>query len=571
MTKLTVVAVLIVALCNLALAETSLKPYSPFDEPKPRIPKEIIQDKRLDVKVNVFVKSKNFRDLFAEITKQTGVKLTTSHELAAERAIIYFHARPLRDVMTEVSGLFGYYWLPKVDSYELREDSRHAVRRKTIADQIKKEQDDMILELLQKSQDKDWVKGLDSKIKPMLEGDEPRLILTLGTDFLRKVLAQKEIVCKFGDLPPDVQEAFIAWSDRAHARARDIFQQRGHPIEITDYTAADLADDYMSFKRYGGYDMPSIQIMDDPWDDTHGGMFHFTFPYYVGEKDVRKALGKPEVQRLKAEKPLPADPKITADKYRPIGWYSYAVSVGDTLQAISQQSGLDVIADYHFTVGTKRVTKQPLDKTVDLVCDEQHGYVCQFDGATLRFRYYSWFTKPLTEEPPPDLIEKCWKEIGEQGVLNLDTMVDIGCLPDKQLKWPGFKEIPYASWLTNSAPLLRMWRVLGPDLVKEAESAAGLPIERLSAYQSDQLLAWAKSVDPRIESQDLAKSVIRISYVLRSDDDSGNYHELAIMRGDQAVVKSHFSVLSALAEKYRKALVAQRKADAEADKVEVVR
>ena len=561
-----------VVLCNLAHAE---KPYSPFDEPKPRIPKEIMEDKRLDVKVNVFVKSKNFRDLFAEITKQTGVKLTTSHDLAAERAIIYFHARPLRDVMTEVSGLFGYYWLPKGKSgaytYELREDSRHAARRKSIADQIRKEQDDLIIELLQKSQDKEWVDGLDSGIKRGISGETAKLLLTVGVDFLRKVLAQKEITCKFSDLPPEVQEAFIAWSDKAHAKAREIFRQRGHLIEITDYTAADLADDYMSFKRYEGYDIPSIQIMDNPWDDSHGSLFYFSFPYYMEEKDIRKALGKPERDRLKMDKPLPAEPKITADKVRPMFWYRYALLAGDVLQAIGEQSSLDVIADYYFQeVGFSPFVKQPLDKTVGLVCDEFHGYVCRFDGSTLRFRYYPWFTKQPAEEPPPDLIEKCWKEIGDQGVLDLDTMIDIGCLPDKQLNWPGFGHIPYADYLANySAPTLRMWRVLGPDLVKEAESEAGLPVERLSPYQTDQLLAWAKTTDPQLEPQDMAKSVIRVSYVLRSDDEGGNYHELAIMQGDQAVVKNHFSVLTPLDENYRKGLTAQRKADAEADNVEL--
>ncbi|NIM06695.1 MAG: hypothetical protein GTN65_14020, partial [Armatimonadetes bacterium] len=98
----------------------ALKPYMPFDEPKPKIPKEILSDARLDQKVKVFVKSKNFKQLFAELSEKTGVKLGTTREISGERAIIYFHKRPLRDVMTEISGLYGYHWLVKGKKGEYR-------------------------------------------------------------------------------------------------------------------------------------------------------------------------------------------------------------------------------------------------------------------------------------------------------------------------------------------------------------------------------------------------------------------------------------------------------------------
>lgn len=94
-------------------ASDPLKPYQPFDEPKPKIPQEILADSRLDKHVKVFVKSKNLQQLFAELSAKTDVKLLTSQKLWGERAIIYCHDRPLRDVMTEVSNLFGYHWSVK--------------------------------------------------------------------------------------------------------------------------------------------------------------------------------------------------------------------------------------------------------------------------------------------------------------------------------------------------------------------------------------------------------------------------------------------------------------------------
>ena len=128
-------------------ASDKLAPYKPFDEPKPKLPNEILTDSRLDRRVKVFVKSKNLQQLFAELSAKTGVKLLTNQKLWGERAIIYFHDRPLRDVMTEVSNLFGYHWsvkgFPGSYRYELYEDSRHAKRR----DGLRKEQAEAKIEL----------------------------------------------------------------------------------------------------------------------------------------------------------------------------------------------------------------------------------------------------------------------------------------------------------------------------------------------------------------------------------------------------------------------------------------
>jgi len=49
--------------------------YNPFDEPKQKVRDEILADKRLDVKVNVSCKSRNLKDLFADLSAKTGVKL----------------------------------------------------------------------------------------------------------------------------------------------------------------------------------------------------------------------------------------------------------------------------------------------------------------------------------------------------------------------------------------------------------------------------------------------------------------------------------------------------------------
>ena len=135
-------------------ASDPLKPYQPLDEPKPKLPQEILTDSRLDRRVKVFVKSKNLQQLFAELSAKTDIKLLANQKLWGERAIIYFHDRPLRDVMTEVANLFGYHWsvkgFPGHYRYELYEDSRHAKRRDGLRKEQAEAQNELVIEFNKK-------------------------------------------------------------------------------------------------------------------------------------------------------------------------------------------------------------------------------------------------------------------------------------------------------------------------------------------------------------------------------------------------------------------------------------
>ena len=563
------------------------KPYSPFDEPKPRIPKEITEDKCLDVKVNVYVKGKSFRDLFAEIRKQTGVRLTTERSISAERAIIYFHARPLRDVMTEISSLFGYYWLPKGKegsySYELFEDTKHEKHRNDLRQARVDTENALFLELLRQSA------NLDSQALKNLEKTNAdhhqwvtsdsykqlsSLLSRLGTGFVSQVLIAGRSNIPFASLPADAQAAILEWRS-AEMKER---WAKTHPDEpAPTFSLEDMARSTVQFNRIpnGMFGMPRIEFS----MRTDG---HTNFMAYwpsLDEADIRTLTGEEGFPEKMLGDKLPDDPAITITAKRKDFRYGEGhptTYIGDTLQAIADQSGKDIIADYYFQdMFPRPANKEPLGKMVKRLCDEL-DYSCRVEGSTLTFRFNKWYVQPLQEEPSAKLVEAWWNKIETVGRLELYDLLDLASLPDKQMLWTGFRLMPGQARARKSPATMRLWNSLRPELERIARSEEGLSLAYLSQEQLDALHNWGRlmQVDP---SADWTKAVIKITKQATLIGSSPETAENVFVEtfklefSGGLVYQVQAEVAPVMKESDRKDLAAQRKADAEADKVEVVR
>jgi len=504
MSRLIVFLAVAVAFCNLAHAETSLKPYSPFDDPKPRIPREMIQDKRLDVKVDVFVKSKNFRDLFAEITKQTEIKLTCERELAGERAIIYFHGRPLRDVMTEVSGLFGYYWLPKGKegeySYELREDSRHAKRRADIERQRTDELRDLVTEFTNRVIEDPSVLNRLLEAEAKSTGEPPMTLAYREVPSLFSALGMERISdwvsaggsgqLRWEKLSSDSKEGLVRWVNSFSESRRELATGVADPGKVAEYGMQDLSERRMQYVSWTGSSISMPHFRLSIWrTDGRGSIAWLSWPPSLDEDDIRKAMDASPRNALQARKPLADKCKVTANKHRLSDYKTPYVSVGDVLEAIHECAGLDVIGDYYFQdYGfTKPFENRDLTSVVSLLWD-LGKYACSFDGSVLRLRYYPWFAQEPVREPPASLIEKCWDDLAQMKKLSKRSMTQIVWLPDDQAKWKGFRFIPCADQVSRGFQDLRLWADLGPEMISRAEEPSGLPAADLPPLQMDKLI-----------------------------------------------------------------------------------
>lgn len=565
----------------------STKAYSPFDEPRPKIPQEIIDDKRLGQKVKVFAKSKNMKQLFADLSAKTGVKITANRELWGERPIIYFHKRPLRDVMTEVSGLYGYRWLitgkPGAYTYELFEDTRHAERRDQLRQGQKDALDELLLKLVKVCADgsKDEVFKRITQNKPgmyeFLTGDYgkglAKVYSKLGEDFLRKTFTEGRSSLLFSDLPPDIQTTILDWHNEVDKASWERSRQES-TLPFQPLTMQDMADATIQFNRMpaGIFGMPRLGLEIGTHQGTTNTQWMAQWPLGLGEGDIRTLTDQePLPEKLIGDK-LPDAPAITVPAKR-----KPRLILGDVLQGIAEQSGKHIIADYYFQeMYPKPADKEPLGRLVRRLCDEL-DYSCRTNGSMLTFRFNKWFVQSLQEEPPAKLVEAWWTKIETMGRLEFQDLLDLACLPEKQMLWGGFRFMPGVISARRSPATWRLWDSFGTELEAIARTEEGLPVSQLNRNQFEELLAWVKLLEVKPEA-DISKATIKLS-----DQKSGNAIAVFVVFPANQVVGEtlrlqfpdrythQISVIppTPLTEKDRRELAAQRKADAEADVIEV--
>ena len=557
-------------------------PYDPFNEPEPKLAKEILSDSRLDKHVKVFVKSKNLQQLFSELTAKTGVKVQVSQQLRGERAIIYFHDRPLRDVMTEVSDLLGYYWsvdgVPGHYRYGLYEDIRHAKRRDQLRQELIEAQNALVLEFLKKlataTLNEEALKRLQTS-DPMRHRwataprvkEDASLLMQLGEPFLRDALTGDGVSCRFADLPQQCQAAMCERANRSNTETWDYAKAQGIQVpELVPFVPADMASVIVETKMsgrspyYPGSLELKIKIAAE--ERSFPGLRVNPPP----EQVARDLTGMEPVSKMGGD-PLPEKPEITIKELRWLYFFMRVWHLGDVLQAMAEQSDMDMIADfYHRGSGSKPIQKVPVGKLVASMCDDL-DYSGRYDGTTIRLRSNKWFVQPLCEEPPASAIEACWKSLAENGCISLDVQMELALLPEKQMQWPGFWLIHGASHIPKDT--LRLLKALGPELRSQAQSDQGLPASSLTPDLYNQFAQWATTLKPDVSVGDLQQSVITLKFDKQINDEGGENYKLNLNLPGGSSYPARISVMQ-LEGGSRKGMTEWHLKDLKADLIEVL-
>jgi hypothetical protein len=92
--------------------------------------KEIV-DARLTHKVTLACKAASFRDVCSSLRKTTGIDLRANQTVADEKATLFCDDCPLRDIMRQITHVFGFVWVRKGQegdyAYELLQDVRSRI------------------------------------------------------------------------------------------------------------------------------------------------------------------------------------------------------------------------------------------------------------------------------------------------------------------------------------------------------------------------------------------------------------------------------------------------------------
>ena len=549
------------------------KIYSPFDEKAPKMPAEFAGDKRLDVKLDIAVKSTNMKDLFTDIRKATGVNVVVAKELSGERPIVFFHDKPLRDVMTEISALYGYFWLAKGKegawTYELFEDMVHAKRREQVRNDQETAQVDSLLDCIDIC-----TKALESEAAlERLRQTSPRLYNSATEPLNNAIMNVAKLMDRdaLRGLINDVGQfwAFSTLSPEMQAAVRNVLTIGGGSGDDPSSWADDrVSSATVQFKRWRStlFTPPHIiLIVSVPatTDGTRAGKFFEEWPDYDdGEPDLLSMSEAPPGKVI--GDPL-GDIKITVEKKHEL-FNSGAILVQDVLDAIARQANLNIIADYYYLdTEMEACSDVPLDKLVPDLCLKM-GYTCQVEKDTLRFKCNKWYLQALQQEPPSEFQEALWKRLADTGALTLDDLLDIACLPDQQTFWGGFRFIPQASQARLFPRTARLVRMLGSTLETEASNEKGLPVSKLDAEQFSRIADWAGVVGIKESPEGLLKSTIRIERT--GQPETKLQFTLTLPDGTPRNVALN-ARLEPFDEKARRTLAEERAAELAADKVEL--
>ncbi len=569
--------VLLTAACYAATEQASAeapKLYSPFDETSPKMPAEFDQDKRLDVKVDIAVKSTNMKDLFADLRKATGVSLVVAKEISGERPIVYFQQTPLRDVMSEISALYGYFWLAKGQkdawTYELFEDLVHAKRR----EQVRSDQEAAKVEALLDAIDQ-ATKTLDNPAElARMAQTNPRLYKTASDPSKQELLRLINLMDK-ETIRGCINDVGMGWSYAELSAEMKTGVLKTLNAYVTQdpafvpYTLAEIEKSMVRFKHWrpSVFGAPHLTLYlslpargDEPaWRCMNG------WPHYTeGESDF---LNLPEAPPGRVEgDPLTSETLVTVKSDRKELYHGGDILLGHALEAVARRGKVNVIANWYFQEDPlPEYTDEPLDKLVRDVCVRM-DYSCQVEEGTLRFRANKWFLRPLPEEPPMTLQEHWWRRVTETGGLSLDDLLDIACLRDRQTYWGGFRFIPQA-WQARWFPRTgRMVRMLGSAFEDQACTPEGLSVSKLDADQFARLTDWANVMAVKEDEAGLRKCTIRIAK--KGDPVNSLQFNLVLSDGTPRSVPLT-AQLKRLSEEDRRTLARERAAELAADKVEL--
>lgn len=552
--------------------QPAIKQYNPFDEPKPAIPREMLSDKRLDRKVQVSAKGMNLKALLGELSAVSGVKLSVDPKIESERPIIFFRNRSLRDVMSELSGFYGYTWLAKPDRYELIEDAQHIKARSDRVAEGKKKSDALLLDFTKKylvaSPDDENIKKLavtNNMAYQSLFGPTGKftsaMLSSLGEDVLARGLTESGVNMGFSETPAAFQSAYCEWSNASIGR-RWHGGDQAPPATPSD--PASMASQKVAIRRSEGGSSSFSRLLFSVTSPT-GNATTFDWPSSrLRYDDLSAVAGWIPDETMTAPGNLPS-----VNISPPIPETRLWLTASDILQAIAEQSGKDVIADnIREEQQGPLIAGVPLGALVEQICRDQ-GYACQADGDTLRLRLSQWYSQPLLVEAPTELLETCYGHLEKDGKLSISDLVALASLPPDQMQSPEVRNMPGARDALRSPAAFRLW----VSLTDAKVSADGIPVAGLSAEQRKLLDGWIATGRNAVAPEKVAGAVLVVTTERTEGGYRGiptEYQQLSLKSGDEVLAANPIFLSPPLSDDDRLALIETRKADREADVIKAL-
>jgi hypothetical protein len=511
-----------------------------------------IVDPRLSRSVRLAAKATAFSDLCRQLSDQTGISLTASRSVADDKITVFCTDRPLRDLMRQISALFGFTWERTGEegayAYKLTQTLRAQLLEEELRNRDRNEALlalDQQMERFRKHLDltpeqakalANGASGEDKRVFEALAGagwGPARLYFGLSGDEMAalrngQALDFRSSPEKPGQRPLPENLAGNVLQSLAGSTRIDFKPEGGVSLRI-DGDASKLPGlppaSVPGAGAWARLELKRGELGQFVLEGGSGVTLDTGQSKVAGFSGVDLGTGiSPSVRDPKnaeANAALAADPALAdlvtirprapkrpgesdADAASPSA--ERKVTTADVLEAIHKATGKDVIGDYYtrlYSPGAVSVTRVRRFDALNRIADAMRarwstdGGGRTGDAAWLRFRSASFFNDRL-KEVPNRLLERWAAARREHGALPLDQYVEITQLGDAPLDSDAVAEgvrVLYglAEWDEARAPLLRgHWRLLGSlsgGLRGAAQGENGVGFAQLPLAQQQQFVA----------------------------------------------------------------------------------
>jgi hypothetical protein len=550
-----------------------------------------VVDARLVRKMTIGFKSLAFSDLCKQWTDETGIEFSAAKTVADDKITLFCKDKPLRDVMRQITQVFGFLWRRIGDAGSYRYELYQDLRGQLVEEELRNRDRNEALMALDKEMEK-YRKFKDltpEQARAMAETADPEdkhaleqlggagwgaahLYFGLGGDQMSALRGGQEV--KFStspdggqsEMPGSMRDSVLRSIPKAHVY-QDSNGRRGltmggdPPPGTTSVSPADLpgtqasaslklnANELGQFELDGG---AGFSLTDGTGANRNSMAAMMSDTLATG---VSPSVRKPE--NAKANKDLARDPALNAPvqtsldpRYQLEDRRDHPggprVTSADVLEALYKKTGMDIVADSFLRLYDPTETAiagKSLFDGLNRSCDAMRLRWTKADG-WLRFRSASYFNDRLKEVPNRLLVR--WQESRKaNGLLTTEDLLQIAALSDAQLNAGAVAEAVQAiyglkEWKLASTNNIRThWRFLAnltPALRKTAFSEKGITFSQLPVGLQQQYVtvALGPSADKTpLQLADLATATLKVAYPHPLPEQS----QSAAFRGPSAAVE----------------------------------
>jgi len=424
-------------------------------------------DSRLARSVAVSLKHASMTEVCTELTRQTGVNILAGRNVRDENVTIFVKSRPAREVMHEISQVFGFSWEVNGESgrytYRLKQDTASEIAEEKLRS------DDIaaaIQALTKKVQRKqatqykplDLSKAIFADLLPdELERLQSGKLLTMATsgsasgeDLIDPDIS-KELIVSMGGVKPWMEGFYMATGDLTDRAAipfssmKDAGATVGFRLKVTEFGGASVSTD---FTAHGTTDkgapvgtnfteeLGSVKgVAEEPIENAKSNA---ALRDRAGMDQIVTVSPRPSISiSRQGENPTPPDDHTIANtfaSYRFIPGLQPPrpfMSSDDYWQAIHDSTGKDVIADSYSRLFKLTEDHGSVFDVLSRGCDQMHYLWSVSDGFFVgRSKAFYW---QRTSEVPKARLLAWSKRRLAKGFLPLENVLEMAEQTDRQL------------------------------------------------------------------------------------------------------------------------------------------